>query len=413
MTIQDSQTLKNHHPVRSDYDTYMMPTFAPSHIVPVSGQGAVLYDQNGQDYIDMAAGIAVCTLGHANPIMINALTEQAKKLWHVSNLMTNEPILKTAKLLIDNTFADKVMFMNSGAEANETALKLARRWAFNTVGESKHEIIAFNNAFHGRTFFTVCVAGQPQYSDGFGPKPQGITHLPFNDCHALRHAISDKTCAVILEPIQGEGGVIAATQDFMNTVREVCTQHNALMILDEVQTGVARTGTLYAHELYGIVPDILTTAKGMGGGFPISACLTKANIADHLAVGTHGSTYGGNAMAGATSYAVLSQVLSDGFMDHVKMLSHMFTDWFDTLITTHPTVFTESRGLGLLRGIKLTPTWAKQTRDFVVTGHEYGVMVLMAGDGVIRFAPPLNITKAQLKEAFNRFEKAIDHLVNP
>ena len=405
-------TLINSHPQRSDYDTYFTPNYAPADFIPVSGKGARVIDQNGRDYIDFGSGIAVCTLGHCHDIMVRALTEQANKMWHISNLMINEPIIKTAKLLIENTFADKVIFTNSGAEANESALKMARRWAFDNYGADKNEIIAFDDAFHGRTFFTVCVGGQPKYSDGFGPKPAGITHLPYNDVDAFKNAISDKTCAVIVEPVQGEGGVNPATPEFMQTIRDLCTQHNVALILDEVQTGVARTGAFYAYMHYGIEPDIMTTAKGLGGGFPISACLAKAQFADHLTVGTHGTTYGGNPLGGAVANAVLEHVLADGFMDHVNAMAGVLETFLQSMVDKYPDVFASVRGMGLLRGIVLSDAWAGRSREFVIEGQNQGLMILVAGPHVVRFAPPLSVTPEELDEGLARFAKVADTVIS-
>ncbi len=255
----------------------------------------------GKSYIDFAGGIAVNALGHAHPAVKAALVEQAGKLWHLGNGYTNEPVLRLAKKLIDATFADKVFFCNSGAEANEAALKLARKHAHDQHGAGKDQIVAFNNAFHGRTLFTVSAGGQPKYSQDFAPLPGGITHTPYNDLAAAAELINDRTCAVIVEPIQGEGGVLPAEASFLQGLRELCDRHNALLIFDEVQTGVGRTGHLYAYMQYGVVPDVLTTAKALGGGFPIGAMLTTDALAKTLGVGTHGTTYGGNPLATAVA----------------------------------------------------------------------------------------------------------------
>ena len=264
------------------YERVMTPNYAPMDILPVRGEGSRLWDDDGNTYLDFAAGIAVSALGHAHPELRKALAEQASKLWHLSNLLVNAPAIELAQRLCDLTFAERVFFANSGAEVNEAALKLARRFALDNFGADKVEIIAFDDAFHGRTFFTVCVGGQKKYSDGFGPKPGGITHLPFNDVGALQQAVSDATCAVILEPIQGEAGVTPATAEFVAAAREVCDRHNALLIFDEIQTGVGRSGFLYLYEKFGVVPDILTTAKGLAGGFPIGAMLTTETVSQKV-----------------------------------------------------------------------------------------------------------------------------------
>ncbi len=282
---------------RADFDRVMVPNYAPAGFIPVRGLGSRVWDQGGRELIDLAGGIAVNGLGHCHPALVSALTEQAGKLWHMSNVFTNEPALRLANKLVEATFAERVFFANSGAEANEAALKLARKVASDRVGADKYEIISTVNSFHGRTIFTVNVGGQPKYSEGFGPRPEGITHVPYNDIAAMEAAISAKTCAVIVEPIQGESGVLPADQAWLERVRELCDQHDALLIFDEVQTGVGRTGKLFAYEHYGVIPDILTTAKSLGGGFPVSAMLTLERWASHFNVGTHGTTFGGNPLA--------------------------------------------------------------------------------------------------------------------
>ncbi|MGB2324844.1 MAG: aminotransferase class III-fold pyridoxal phosphate-dependent enzyme, partial [Pseudomonadales bacterium] len=276
---------------RELFDQVMVPNYAPAKMIPVRGEGSRVWDQEGREYIDFAGGIAVTSVGHAHPEMLATLQEQGQKLWHLSNVMTNEPALKLAQQLTAATFADRIFFANSGAEANEAAFKLARRYAHNKFGPDKHEIIAFEQGFHGRTLFTVSVGGQAKYREGFGPAIEGITHLPYNDIAALEAAVSDKTCAIIMEPLQGEGGINAATTAFAKRVRELCDQYQALLVMDEVQTGVGRLGTLYGYEQLGITPDILTSAKGLGNGFPVAAMLASASVAEHFEVGTHGSTY--------------------------------------------------------------------------------------------------------------------------
>ena len=302
---------------RAQFDEVMVPNYAPSAVIPVRGEGSRVWDQEGKEFIDFAGGIAVNCLGHCHPALVGALKEQGEKLWHLSNVMTNEPALELATKLVEATFADRVYFANSGAEANEAALKLVRRYAMDKFGAEKDQIIAFDKAFHGRTFFTVSVGGQAAYSDGFGPKPQSITHVPFNDIAALEAVFSDKTCAVMMEPLQGEGGIIDADPEFLKAVRALCDKHNALLVFDEVQTGVGRLGELYAYMRGDVVPDVLTTAKALGGGFPIAAMLTTKEIADHLKIGTHGSTYGGNPLACAIGNAVLDVVNTPEVLDGV------------------------------------------------------------------------------------------------
>ncbi|MCH4296710.1 aspartate aminotransferase family protein [Shewanella sp. 3B26] len=398
------------HINRSLFDEVMVPNYAPSPIIPVKGQGSRLWDQQGREFIDFAGGIAVNCLGHCHPALVSALTEQAQKLWHLSNTMTNEPALMLAKQLVDNTFAEKVYFANSGAEANEAALKLVRRVALNKFGADKSQIIAFKQGFHGRTLFTVSVGGQPAYSDGFGPKPADIDHAEYNNLESVKALISDRTCAVVLEPLQGEGGIINPTPEFIKGVRELCDQHNALLVFDEVQTGVGRTGELYAYMGLGVTPDVLTTAKALGGGFPIGAMLTTTELAKHLVVGTHGSTYGGNPLACAVGLAAFNTVNTPEVLDGVKEREQLFRDGLNAINDKYQ-IFTEVRGKGLLLGAALNADYAGKARDFMLAAAEEGVLLLMAGQNVVRFAPSLIIPEADVREGLARFDAAIAKLV--
>ncbi len=397
------------HVQRADFDQVMVPNYAPAAFIPVRGEGSRVWDQSGRELIDFAGGIAVNTLGHAHPALVKALTEQAGKLWHISNVFTNEPALRLAHKLVDATFADRVFFCNSGAEANEAALKLARRYACEEFGEEKYEIIAALNSFHGRTLFTVNVGGQPKYSDGFGPKIAGITHIPYNDLDALKAAISDKTCAVILEPVQGEGGVLPAEQAYLEGARELCNQHNALLIFDEVQTGMGRSGHLYAYQHYGVTPDILSSAKSLGGGFPIGAMLTTDAIAKHLAVGTHGTTYGGNPLACAVGEAVIDIVNTPEVLAGVKAKSEQFRSRL-LAIGQATGLFSEVRGLGLLLGCVLSDAWKGKAKAVLDAAAAEGVMVLQASPDVVRFAPSLVVEDADIDEGLKRFERAVRQL---
>jgi len=394
---------------RADFDQFMVPNYAPADYIPVRGEGARLWDQQGREYVDFAGGIAVNALGHAHPALVKALTEQAQKLWHVSNTLTNEPALRLARKLVEATFADRVFFCNSGAEANEAAFKLARKWAIDTAGADKHEIISTTNSFHGRTFFTVTVGGQPKYSDGFGPRPQGVTHIPYNDLAALKAAISDKTAAVVIEPIQGEGGVLPATADYLKGVRELCDQHKALLVFDEVQTGVGRSGSLYAYMEYGVTPDILTSAKSLGGGFPIGAMLTTEAVAQHFAVGTHGSTYGGNPLACAVAEAVIDVVNTPEVLAGIRAKHERFVSRL-TAIGDKTGVFQQVRGMGLLIGAVLAEPYKGRAKDFMTAAAKAGVMVLQAGPDVVRFAPSLVIADADIDEGLDRFEQAVNEV---
>lgn len=396
--------------VRQMFDQYMTPNYAPSDVIPVRGEGSRFWDQAGREYIDFAGGIAVTALGHAHPRLVAALEAQARKLWHLSNVMTNEPALLLAKKLCEATFADKVFFANSGAEANEAALKLARRYAFENSGADKSEIISFNQSFHGRTLFTVSVGGQASYRDGFGPLPPDITHLPFNDIAAFEAAISDRTCAVIVEPVQGEGGVLNATEAFLQAIRRECTERGALLILDEVQTGVGRSGSLYAYQGLGIEPDILTTAKALGCGFPIAAMLTKDVFADSLKVGTHGSTFGGNPLACAVALEVLEIINTPEVLAGVAERRQQFEAGLDEINKRYG-VFEEIRGCGLLIGCALAAHFEGKARDVLKVAMESGVMVLVAGPNVIRMAPSLIIPQSEIETGLERLERAIGSLV--
>ncbi|EIV1777251.1 aspartate aminotransferase family protein [Vibrio vulnificus] len=395
---------------RGLFDEVMVPCYNPMEMIPVKGQGSRIWDQNGNEYIDFAGGIAVSCLGHCHPVMVNALTEQAGKLWHLSNVMTNEPALRLAKKLTEVSFAERVFFANSGAEANEAALKLARRYAADVYGPEKSEIIAFKQGFHGRTFFTVTVGGQAAYSDGFGPKPGDVTHLPYNDIEALQAHISDRTCAVMMEPLQGEGGIIPPTAEFIQVVRELCDKHNALLVFDEVQTGNGRTGEFYAYQGLGVTPDILSTAKSLGGGFPIGAMLTTAKLAGHLKVGTHGSTYGGNPLACAVAEAVVTEVSKPETLQGVKEREQWFREGLAKLNEKYQ-IFAEIRGKGLLLGAALNEQWQGRARDVLVAAGKEGLLVLVAGANVVRFTPSLVITKQEIEEGFAKLDKAIASLV--
>jgi acetylornithine/N-succinyldiaminopimelate aminotransferase len=402
--------MSNHFPVNRElFDDVMVPNYSPSAVIPVRDQGSRVWDQQDREFIDFAGGIAVNCLGHCHPALVGALTEQANKIWHLSNVMTNEPALRLAKKLTDSTFADKVYFANSGAEANEGALKLARRWALENYGAEKSQIIAFKQGFHGRTFFTVTVGGQAAYSDGFGPKPGDIVHAEYNNLETVKALISDKTCAVVMEPLQGEGGIVSPTDEFAKGVRELCNEHNALLVFDEVQTGVGRLGELYAYMGLGVTPDILTTAKALGGGFPIGAMITTTDIAKHLKVGTHGSTYGGNPLACAVAEAAFDTVNTPAVLDGVKAKAKLYVAGLNAINAKY-NVFSEIRGKGLLIGAVLTEAYQGRAKDFLNAAMEEGVMTLVAGANIIRFAPSLVIPDEDIAEGLARFEKAVAKL---
>ena len=395
---------------REQFDDVMVPNYAPGKIIPVRGEGSHIWDQDGREYIDFAGGIAVSALGHAHPALVEALTAQGKKLWHLSNVMTNEPAIALAKKLTELTFADKVYFCNSGAEANEAALKLARRHAWLKHGDEKHEIISTLSSFHGRTLFTVSVGGQAKYKEGFEPTPGGISHVPYNDLAAMEARISDKTAAIIVEPIQGEGGVTPAKKEYLEGLRALCDKHDALLIFDEVQSGVGRTGELYAYQKYGVTPDVLTTAKALGGGFPIGAMLTTDECAKSLGVGTHGSTYGGNPLACSVSLAVIETLTAPGVMDGVEAKGQRIRDGL-ARINERFHLFKDVRGMGLLIGAELVDEWQGKAKDFLGAALEEGVMMLVAGPNVLRFAPSLIIPDADIDDGLARLETAIEKVV--
>ncbi|HBY9708113.1 acetylornithine/succinylornithine family transaminase [Klebsiella aerogenes] len=395
---------------REDFDAYMVPCFAPAPFIPVKAAGSRVWDQQGKEYIDVAGGIAVNALGHANPALANALKAQLDKLWHIGNGYTNEPVLQLAKTLVESTFADKIFFCNSGAEANEAALKLARKYAHDKFGADKSEIIAFKNSFHGRTLFTVTVGGQPKYSSDYAPLPQDITHLPYNDIDAVKAAFSSRTCAVIVEPIIGEGGVMPADPQFLQVLRELCDKHEATLIFDEVQTGAGRTGQLYAYQHYNVVPDILTSAKGLGGGFPIGAMLAKEAWAQVFQPGTHGTTFGGNPLAATVSNSVLAQIDS-ALLAGVGERHTLIVDKLNALNAKYD-LFSAVRGMGLLIGAELASHLRGKAKALTNLAAEEGLIALIAGPDVLRFAPALNIPLADIDEAFVRLERAVARLTS-
>ncbi|WP_338506739.1 aspartate aminotransferase family protein [Erwinia aphidicola] len=395
---------------RATFDEVILPVYAPTQFVPVKGKGSRVWDQQGKEYIDFSGGIAVTALGHCHPALVEALKTQGETLWHTSNVFTNEPALRLASKLINATFAERVFFANSGAEANEAAFKLARYYATKRHSPFKSKIIAFHNAFHGRTLFTVSVGGQPKYSDGFGPKPADIVHVPFNDLAAVKAVIDDHTCAIVVEPIQGEGGVMPATQEFLQGLRQLCDEHQALLVLDEVQSGMGRSGKLFAHENYGVKPDIVTTAKALGGGFPVSAMLTTNEIASVMAPGVHGTTYGGNPLACAVAEAALDIINTPEVLNGVAERRQLFVEQLKALDARFD-LFSDIRGQGLLIGAALKPQHAGKARDILNAAAAEGVMVLVAGTDVMRFAPSLVIEPADIAEGMARFATAIEKVL--
>src|SRR6266480_4855565 len=395
---------------RETFDQVMVPCFAPAPFIPVRGEGSRIWDQTGRMYIDFASGVAVTSLGHAHPAMIRALEEQARKIWHVSNWFTNEPALRLAQRLVDATFAERVFLCNSGAEANEAALKLARRYAHDHFGAEKFRVVSTLNAFHGRTLFTVTAGGQAKYSTGFGPSPTGFTHIRYNDVAGLEAAFAeeggDDICAVILEPMQGEGGMIPGTPEFLTAARRLCDEHDALLIFDEIQSGMGRTGALFSYMQKGVVPDILTSAKGLGGGFPIGAMLTTTEIASAFTVGVHGTTFGGNPLACAVAGAVFDVINTVEVLDGVKARHALFMEGLRT-INARREVFADIRGEGVWLGCELIERWQGKALDVMRAAAEAGLIVLVAGPDVVRIAPSLVISLDEILEGLARLETAL------
>ncbi len=383
------------------YDTYMR---APLRFE--RGEGVWLITENGERYLDFAAGVAVNSLGHAHPHLVSELKAQADKVWHLSNLYEVPGQEKLSKRLTEATFADKVFFTNSGAEALECAIKTARRYHFAKGHPEKFHIITFEGAFHGRTIATIAAGGQEKYIEGFGPKAPGFDQVPFGDLDAVRAAVTDATAGILVEPVQGEGGIRPATNEFLRGLRQICDEHGLLLILDEVQCGVGRTGKLFAHEWAGIKPDIMAVAKGIGGGFPLGACLATAEAASGMKAGTHGSTYGGNPLAMAVGNAVLDIVLADGFLEHVRDIARVFRQGLASLKDRFPDIVEDVRGEGLMLGVKAAIPQAELLQA-IRAEHLLGVP---AGDNVIRLLPPLVVTAEEAREGIARLERAAERV---
>ncbi len=384
---------------RKTFDEVVVQTYAPSNLVPVRGLGLEVWDQDDKRYLDLTAGIGVTSLGHANPALVAVLHTQAERLWHVGNSYTNEPVLRLARALTEATFADRAFFCNSGAEANEAAFKLARKYAHGKFGPAKSRIVSCTNSFHGRTLFTVSVGGQPKYTEGFEPLPPQIDHIPFNDIAAARTAIGDDVCAVVVEPIQGEGGVVPASPEYLKALRELCDATGALLIFDEVQCGMGRTGELFAYMGYGVTPDILTSAKALGNGYPVGAMLTTNAAASAFTVGAHGTTYGGNPLAASVALKVLETINTPEFLARVRQASETFIHVLQSIVRDYPHVFSEVRGRGLMLGMVLAEGYRGRAKDIAKAAETQGLMILIAGMDVVRFLPALVISDAQIEES--------------
>ena len=373
----------------------VLPTYNRADVAFVRGEGAYLFAEDGRRYLDFGAGVAVNAFGHANPKLIAALNEQANRLWHTSNLYRVPGQETLSKRLVDNTFADTVFFTNSGAEACECAFKMARRYHYVSGHPERFHIITFKGAFHGRTMAGIAAGGQEKYLEGFGPKVEGFDQVPPNDLKALEAAITPATAALMIEPIQGEGGLTPILPEFLRALRRICDEHGLLLIFDEIQCGVGRTGKLFAYEWLGVEPDIMCVAKGIGGGFPLGACLATAEAAKGMTAGTHGSTYGGNPLGMAIGNAALDLVLAPGFLAHVESVGNYLRQQLAGLIAEHPSVFEELRGQGLMLGLKLRVP----NTDFVTAARKQGLLIVGAGENVVRLLPPLIVTEDQVRDA--------------
>ena len=380
----------------------IVPTYARADLTFERGDGAWLTTVQGERYLDFGAGIAVVSLGHSHPHLVETLKAQGEKLWHTSNLFQMPEGERLAKRLADASFADLVFFANSGAEANEAAIKMARRRHYVDGHGERYRILTFEGAFHGRTLATIAAGGQAKYLEGFGPKVDGFDQIPITTLEAVEAAITPATAAIMIEPIQGEGGVRVVPNAFLRGLREICDKRGLLLIFDEVQTGVGRTGKLYAYEHTGIHPDILTTAKGLGGGFPVAACLATADAARGLSAGVHGTTFGGNPLAMAIANAVLDVVLAPGFLDKVARLGLNAKQKLAALADAHPKIIEEVRGHGLMIGLKLKVS----PGDFATLLRAEQMLSIPAGDNTLRLLPPLTITDAELDEAVKKLDAA-------
>jgi acetylornithine/N-succinyldiaminopimelate aminotransferase len=381
----------------------VLPTYNRTPIAFTHGEGAYLFATDGRRYLDFGSGIAVTALGHCHPQLVKALTEQAGKLWHCSNIYTIPDQEKLAKRLVDATFADHVFFANSGAEAVECGIKMIRHYHHTTGHPEKYRVLCVNNAFHGRTLTTIFAGGQPKHTEGFGPAVDGFDHVAFGNLNEMRASVSEKTGGILVEPIQGEGGYSATPPGYLQGLRAICDEFGLLLMFDEVQTGNGRTGKLFAYEVYGVPPDIMATAKGLGGGFPVGACLANAKAATGMTAGTHGSTFGGNPLAMAVGNAVMDVLTAPGFLEKVAVTGKQLHAKLNELAKKHPRVFTEVRGLGLMAGLRCAER--VPSGDMVSKLREAGLLTIGAGQNVVRMAPPLIIGESHIAEAIAILDK--------
>ncbi len=375
----------------------VMPTYARAALAFERGEGVYLYGKDGRHYLDFGSGIAVTSLGHCHPHLVKALIEQAQKLWHCSNTYVIPDQERLAQRLVDRSFADTAFFCNSGAEAVECGIKMIRKYHDVAGTPDKYRIICTNNAFHGRTLTTIFAGGQPKHIEGFGPAVDGFDHVSFGNLNEMRAAVRPDTAALLVEPVQGEGGYRNAPEGYFKGLRQVCDEFDLLLMYDEVQTGNGRTGKLYAHELFGVTPDIMATAKGLGGGFPIGACLATAKAARGMTAGSHGSTFGGNPLAVAVANAVLDVLLAPGFLDGVAAVGKLLQSRLAALLGKHPRVFAEVRGIGLMAGLKCADGIA--CAEMVAAFRDNGLLSIAAGENVVRLVPPLIVEERHIAEA--------------
>jgi acetylornithine/N-succinyldiaminopimelate aminotransferase len=383
-----------------------LPTYARVDLAFERGEGAWLFTTKGERYLDFTAGVAVNVLGHAHPHLVNALTEQAHKVWHVSNLYRIPEGEKLADRLCAASFADTVFFQNSGAEALECAIKMARKYQSASGKPERYRLVTFEGAFHGRTLATIAAAGNKKYLEGFGPPLDGFDQVPFGDLDAVKRAIGPETAGILIEPIQGEGGVRVATSVFLRGLRQLCDQHGLLLVFDEVQTGIARTGEMFAYQRSGVTPDIMALAKALGGGFPIGACLATAEASKGMTVGSHGSTFGGNPLAMAVANAVLDVVLAEGFIERVRKNALLIKQRLAEMKDRHSSVIAEVRGEGLLIGLRMIP----QAAEMIDELRAEKMIAVAAGDNVVRLLPPLIIGEKEITEAIGCIDRACARL---
>lgn len=385
----------------------MMPTYSPPELLPVRGQGSYIYDEEGNKYLDFMAGIAVNSFGHCHPYLVEALTKQANELWHTSNVFRIGNGERLAQRLAENSFAEHVFFANSGAEAVECAFKSARKYHHSNGATERMRIVSLKGAFHGRTISTVAACKVPAHCDGFFEGDLGFDQVEYGDLAALKAAVTDKTAAIIMEPVQGEGGIRPATQEYMQGIRDLCDATGTLLIHDSVQCGFGRTGKLFTYENYDIAPDIMTLAKGLGGGFPIGACLTNKKVGDAMIFGTHGSTFGGNPMATAVANAVLDLMHADGFLASVVERGQYLQDGLHKLIDRYPTVLESTSGLGLMIGLKCKV----ENTKLLLGARAKGLLLAKGGNNMVRMLPPLNISTAEADEALQKIADVCEELV--